>query len=64
MSPGTAVVDVEYVAVLFGWEFSRWVPGDLVSKRRIFAAEVAVGVGVFVNFGVLEDDYDFFGIGD
>lgn len=64
MSPGTSVVDVEYVAALFGREFSRWVPGDLGSKRRIFAAEVAVGVGVFVNFGVLEEDCEFFGGGD
>lgn len=53
MGPGTAVVDVEDVAVLFGGEFSRGTFGDAGSKCRIFAAEVAVWVGVFVNFCVL-----------
>lgn len=53
MGPGTGVVDVEYVAVFFGGEFSRGTFGDVGSKRRIFAAKVAVRVGVFVNFCVL-----------
>ena len=49
MGPGTADVDVEGVAIFFGGEFGGGVGGYEVSECAGFAAELAVGVGVFVD---------------
>lgn len=51
--PGTKVVDVEDVAALFGGEGCLWGAGDGGAEGRVFAPEVAVAVGVFVDFGGL-----------
>jgi hypothetical protein len=48
--PGTAPVDVEDVAVLFGWELGVGVSGDEVAELAVLAAELAIFVRVFVDF--------------
>ena len=52
MGPGAAEVDVEGVAVFFGGEFGCGVLRYEVAEYAGFAAELAVGVGVFVDGGL------------
>lgn len=52
MGPGAAEVDVEGVAVFGGGEFRGRVGGYEISEGAGFAAELAVGVGVFVDGGL------------
>lgn len=50
MCPRAAPVDVEDVAVLFGGELGIGIAGDDVTELAVFAAELAVFVGMFVDF--------------
>lgn len=50
--PWAAPIDVEHVAVRFGGEPGVGVAGDEVAELAVFAPELAVLVGVFVNFGL------------
>ena len=52
MGPGTAEVDVQGVAIFFGGEFGRGVCGYEVAECAGFAAELAVGVCVFVDWSL------------
>ena len=48
--PGTAPVEVEDIAVLFGGEFGVGIAGDEVAELAVLAAELAVLVGMLVDF--------------
>jgi hypothetical protein len=49
----TPQIDVEHVAVLLGGEFCAGLAGYEVSEGGVFAPELAVLVGVFVDFGTV-----------